>query len=162
MNRDPEEVAPGIFHKLLSELHQQKRYEQGHQPENQRESAMQDKSAGMTSRYHQVYAGWKGDPEGFWREAAADLAWIKAPETIFDGSAGVYGRWFTDGVCNTSQNCLDRHIAAGRGEQPAIVYDSPISNTQRTLTYSELLREVELLGHAMKRFGVGKGDVVII
>jgi propionyl-CoA synthetase len=116
----------------------------------------------VESRYHQVYTQWKQDPEGFWREAAATLDWIEAPKTIFDASSGAYGRWFPDGVCNTSQNCLDRHIAAGRGDQPALIYDSPLAGTQRTLTYSELLREVELLGHVLKRFRVGKGDRVII
>lgn len=114
------------------------------------------------SRYHQVYAQWQSDPEGFWRDAASSLDWIKAPTQIFDKTAGIYGRWFTDGVCNTSQNCLDRHVAAGRGDQPAVIYDSPIANAKRTLTYSELLREVELLGHSLKRFNVGKGDRVII
>ena len=69
------------------------------------------------SRYHQVYAQWQNDPEGFWRDAASSLDWIKAPTNIFDKSAGIYGRWFADGVCNTSQNCLDRHVAAGRGDQ---------------------------------------------
>jgi propionyl-CoA synthetase len=114
------------------------------------------------SRYHQVYAQWQSDPEGFWREAADALDWIKAPTTVFDKSAGIYGRWFPDGICNTSQNCLDRHVAAGRGDQPAVIYDSPIAGAKRTLTYSELLREVELLGHALRRFNIGKGDRVIL
>ncbi len=114
------------------------------------------------SRYHEVYAGWRQDPEGFWREAAAALDWITPPTTIFDSQAGVYGRWFPDGVCNTSVNCLDRHVAAGRGEQPALIYDSPLAGTKRVLTYAELLNEVELLGHVLKRFGVAKGDRVIL
>ena len=108
----------------------------------------------VESRYHQVYAQWKQDPEGFWHEAAAALDWIVAPKTIFDASSGAYGRWYVDGVCNTSQNCLDRHIAAGRGDQPALIYDSPLAGTQRMLTYSELLREVELLGHVLGRLRI--------
>jgi propionyl-CoA synthetase len=114
------------------------------------------------SRYFEVYEGWQKNPEGFWREAAAALDWIKAPTTIFDSSAGAYGRWFTDGVCNTSVNCLDRHVKAGRGGQNAVIYDSPVTGTQRHITYAELLDEVETLGHVLKGFGVGKGDRVIL
>ena len=114
------------------------------------------------SRYSAVYTRWMNDPEGFWAEAAEGIDWIKAPSTIIDQHAGTYGRWFPDGVCNTSQNCLDRHVAAGRGEQVAIIYDSPITNSSRTITYSQLLRDVEILGHALKGFGVGKGDRVLI
>lgn len=114
------------------------------------------------SRYHQVYSDWHKNPEAFWAEAAAALDWITPPRTIFDRKAGVYGRWFPDGVCNTSQNCLDRHVAVGRGDQAALIYDSPLAGTQRTLTYSELLHETELLGHVLKRFGVAKGDRVIL
>jgi propionyl-CoA synthetase len=114
------------------------------------------------SRYHDIYAGWQQDPHRFWSEAAREIEWITPPKTVFDGKAGVFGHWFPDGVCNTSANCLDRHIAAGRGNQPAVIYDSPLANTKRVLTYSELLREVELLGHALRRVGVGKGDRVII
>lgn len=113
-------------------------------------------------RYHQVYSGWQADPEGFWREAARSLDWIRAPEQVFDPGAGTFGRWFPDALCNTSQNCLDRHVAAGRGDQPALIYDSPVTDSKRVLTYSELLREVEILAHGLKRFGIGKGDVAII
>jgi len=114
------------------------------------------------SRYSQVYARWQENPEAFWREAAEALHWITPPRTVFDGESGVYGRWFPDGLCNTSFNCLDRHIADGRGEQAAIIYDSPVTNQKRSLTYAELLREVELLGHMLKGFGIKKGDRVII
>jgi propionyl-CoA synthetase len=114
------------------------------------------------SRYHEIYARWQRDPQGFWCEAAADIAWITPPRVIFDGAAGVYGRWFPDGVCNTSANCLDRHVAAGRGEQAAVIYDSPLAGTKQTLSYAALLEEVEVLGHVLRRFGVGKGDRVIL
>ncbi|HEU4357870.1 MAG TPA: acetyl-coenzyme A synthetase N-terminal domain-containing protein, partial [Xanthobacteraceae bacterium] len=79
------------------------------------------------SRYHQVYARWQRDPQGFWGEAAADIDWIESPKQVFDPKAGVYGRWFTDGVCNTCWNAVDRHVLAGRGEQAAIIYDSPLA-----------------------------------
>jgi propionyl-CoA synthetase len=114
------------------------------------------------SGYHAIYGAWRANPEGFWAEAANALDWIETPATIFDPGAGAYGRWFTDGVCNTSANCLDRHVAAGRGNQPALIYDSPLAGAQRALTYAELLKEVELVGHMLLNLGVVKGDRVIL
>jgi propionyl-CoA synthetase len=80
-----------------------------------------------TSRYHEVYARWQRDPEGFWAEAAREIDWYEPPRQIFDPNAGVYGRWFVGGVCNTCWNAVDRHVAAGRAAQPAIIYDSPLA-----------------------------------
>jgi len=68
-----------------------------------------------TSRYHEIYARWQRDPLGFWAEAAADIDWFERPKKVFDSSAGVYGRWFVGGVCNTCFNAVDRHVNAGRG-----------------------------------------------
>src|SRR5262245_434374 len=82
-----------------------------------------------TSRYHEVYSRWQRDPQGFWREAAAELDWIEQPKTIFDPKAGVHGRWFVGGVCNTCWNAVDRHVQAGRADQTGIIYDSPVTNT---------------------------------
>ena len=84
-----------------------------------------------TSRYHEVYGRWQRDPEGFWAEAAQAIDWIEPPQRIFDPAAGVYGRWFTGGVCNTCWNAVDRHVMQGRGEQAAILYDSPLASEQR-------------------------------
>ncbi len=67
-----------------------------------------------TSRYHDVYARWQRDPEGFWGEAAKAIDWYEPPKKIFDKDAGIYGRWFTGGVCNTCYNALDRHIAGAQ------------------------------------------------
>jgi propionyl-CoA synthetase len=114
------------------------------------------------TQYHAVYAQWQENPEGFWREQADAMAWMTPPKTVFDGKAGAYGRWFPDGVCNTAANCLDRHVEAGRGSQPALIYDSPITGAKRSYTYAELLHEVEILGHILKDHGVGKGDRVLI
>ncbi len=114
------------------------------------------------SRYHAIYAAWQKDPLAFWAQAATAIDWITPPKTILDETQGAYGRWFADATCNTSVNCLDRHIADGRGEQAAIIYDSPITGAKSTLTYAQTLREVEALGHALKGFGVGKGDRVIL
>src|SRR5258707_10038137 len=83
------------------------------------------------SRYHDVYASWQRDPQGFWGAAAAEIDWIEKPKTVFDPKAGVYGRWFPDGVCNTCYNAVDRHVEAGRGEQAAIIYDSPVASTRQ-------------------------------
>src|SRR5438067_928910 len=68
------------------------------------------------SRYQEVYARSQRDPQAFWSEAAADIDWIEWPKQVFDPKAGVYGRWFTDGVCNTCWNAVDRHVLAGRGD----------------------------------------------
>jgi propionyl-CoA synthetase len=115
-----------------------------------------------TSRYPAVYARWQRDPEGFWGEAAQAIDWIEPPKKVFDRQAGIYGRWFTGGVCNTCWNALDRHVLAGRNDQPALIYDSPVTNTKQTFTYGRMLSEVQLLGAMLRDFGVKKGDVVIL
>jgi propionyl-CoA synthetase len=115
-----------------------------------------------TSRYHEVYARWQRDPEGFWGEAAQDIDWYTPPRKVFDPDAGIYGRWFTGGVCNTCYNALDRHVLSERNDQPALIYDSPVTNTVKTFTYGRLLSEVQLLGAMLRDFGVEKGDRVIL
>ncbi|HMJ43003.1 MAG TPA: propionyl-CoA synthetase [Pseudolabrys sp.] len=115
-----------------------------------------------TSKYHDVYARWQRDPEGFWGEAAQAIDWIAKPTKIFDAKAGIYGRWFADGVCNTCYNAIDRHVLNGRNDQPALIYDSPVTNTKKTFTYGRLLSEVQLLGAMLRDFGVGKGDRVLL
>jgi propionyl-CoA synthetase len=114
------------------------------------------------SRYPDVYARWQRDPEGFWREAAEAIDWIEKPKTVFDGSAGVYGRWFPDGVMNTCYNAVDRHAEGGRGDQIAFAYDSPVSQSKRNITYKELQREVSAFGAILRDFGIEKGDRVVI
>jgi propionyl-CoA synthetase len=116
-----------------------------------------------TSRYHEAYASWQRDPEAFWGEAANAIDWIEKPKTVFDPKAGIYGRWFPDGVCNTCYNAVDRHVEAGRGEQAAIIYDSPVTGTKATITYAALQTKTEILaGILEKDFGVAKGDRIII
>ena len=115
-----------------------------------------------SSHYHDVYARWQRDPEGFWGEAANDIDWIEQPKKVFDKSQGIYGRWFTGGVVNTCYNALDRHCLSGRNDQAALIYDSPVTNTKQTFTYGRLLSEVQLLGAMLRDFGVKKGDVVIL
>ncbi|MCW2285289.1 propionyl-CoA synthetase [Rhodoblastus acidophilus] len=115
----------------------------------------------MASKYHDVYAHWKDKPFEFWGEAAKAVDWIKAPQTVFDPNAGVYGRWFPDGTLNTCYNAVDRHVKNGRAEQAALIYDSPVTGIKRTYTYAQLLAEVNAVAAVLKDFGVGKGDRVL-
>src|SRR3954469_22893061 len=115
-----------------------------------------------TSRYHEIYARWQRDPEGFWAEAARDIDWYEIPKQIFDPKAGVYGRWFVDGITNTCWNAVDRHVMAGRAAQAAIVYDSPLAGEKRVIAYDRLWTEVQVFGAILRDFGVGKGDRVVL
>ena len=116
----------------------------------------------MTSGYRQTYDQWRADPQAFWAEAAREIAWIRPPERIFDPESGVYGRWFPDARCNACFNALDRHVEAGRGDQVALHYDSPVASTKRTITYRELLDETATLGAVLHELGVAAGDRVLI
>src|SRR5207245_3531905 len=102
------------------------------------------------------------DPAGFWGEAARAIDWYEPPKRVFDPQAGVYGRWFVGATCNTCHNAVDRHVAAGRGDQPALIYDSPLAGVKRVFTYADLLAEVRALGAVLADFGVAKGDRVIL
>ena len=115
-----------------------------------------------TSRYHEVYARACRDPEGFWGEAAAQIDWYEPAKKIFDPSVGVYGRWFVGASCNTCFNALDRHVLRGRGKQPALIYDLPMSAARTTFTYEQLLAEVKTLAAILQDFGVSKGDRVVL
>ncbi|ETR78355.1 acyl-CoA synthetase [Afipia sp. P52-10] len=119
-------------------------------------------AATSTSRYHEVYARASRDPEGFWAEAAKEIDWIKPADKVFDASQGVYGRWFAGAMVNTCYNALDRHVAGGRAEQTALIYDSPVTDTIAKFTYREMLDEVKTLAAILQDFGVTKGDRVII
>ena len=114
------------------------------------------------TKYSDVYASWKNDPESFWGDAARDIDWFKLWDKVFDPYAGEYGRWFAGAECNTCYNCLDRHVEAGRGDQAAMIYDSPITDSKRTISYSELLDEVTTFAAVLTERGVTKGDRVII
>jgi len=116
----------------------------------------------MASRYQEVYAAWRADPQAFWAKAAGDIDWISPPRRIFDDRAGVYGRWLPDATCNTCFNALDRHVAAGRGERAAIIYDSPLAGQKRRILYREMRDEVATLAAVLRDFDVRKGDRVVI
>jgi propionyl-CoA synthetase len=114
------------------------------------------------SRYAEVYAQWQRDPEAFWAEAARAIDWYKTWDKVLDPYAGQYGRWFVGAECNTAYNCLDRHVERGRAGQKALVYDSPVTGTQRAFTFAELREEVATLGGVLQDLGVKKGDRVIV
>jgi propionyl-CoA synthetase len=116
----------------------------------------------INSRYNEVYARSMADPDGFWEEAAREIDWIKPAEKIFDPDMGLYGRWFAGAIVNTCYNALDRHVAAGRADQLALIHDSPLAGKVTRLTYAEMLREVQALAAVMQEFGLAKGDRVII
>ncbi|GLP85295.1 propionate-CoA ligase PrpE [Tritonibacter mobilis] len=112
--------------------------------------------------YSEVYAQWKSDPEGFWMEAANAISWDKAPtKALSDLGGGLY-EWFADTKVNTCYNAVDRHVEAGRGEQTAIIYDSPVTHTKREISFVELRNRVATLAGALRAKGVEKGDRVII
>jgi propionyl-CoA synthetase len=115
-----------------------------------------------SSRYREIYARWQRDPEGFWADAATEIDWYQPASRVFDPEAGVYGRWFAGASCNTCYNAVDRHVIGGRADQPAIIYDSPVTGTKRTLTYARLQTETEILGALLRDLGVRKGDRVIL
>lgn len=116
----------------------------------------------MYSSYDKAYRQACDDKEGFWAEAAEAIQWEKRWDKVLDESRAPFYRWFTGGTLNTCHNAVDAHIAAGRGDQPAIIYDSPVTATVRTITYRELLGDVALFAGALTKLGVGKGDRVII
>ena len=112
--------------------------------------------------YKKVYNSWKNDPEAFWMTAADAIDWVTKPsKALFADSAPLY-EWFSDSEVNTCYNAVDRHVLNGRGDQKAIIYDSPMTDTKYSLTFSELLEKVAVLAGALKNKGISKGDRVII
>ena len=102
------------------------------------------------------------DPEAFWAEQAESIHWYKKWDKVLDSSEAPLYRWFSGGKLNTCYNALDVHVEQGRGDQAALIYDSPVTDTQRTYSYSELRDRVAKLAGAMQAQGVGLGDRVII
>jgi propionyl-CoA synthetase len=98
----------------------------------------------------------------FWSEAAAGIDWVTPPSIVLDETRQPFFRWFPDGTLNTCYNALDRHVASGRGEQAALIYESVMATESRTYSYRELLETTARFAGAMRALGVGKGDRVII
>ncbi|RDI46465.1 propionyl-CoA synthetase [Nocardia mexicana] len=102
------------------------------------------------------------DPEEFWAAHASAVTWDHAPTVVLDSSRAPLHRWFVDGRMNTCDNALDRHVAQGRSDQAALIYDSPVTGVRETLSYGELLERVARFAGALRGFGVGVGDRVVI
>ena len=112
--------------------------------------------------YADIYARSLSDPNGFWMEQAQAIDWVNAPsKALFDDNAPLY-EWFKDAQVNTCYNAVDRHVEAGRGDQTAIIYDSPVTDTKRHITFAELQTRVASLAGALRAKGIAAGDRVII
>ncbi|TDT29902.1 propionyl-CoA synthetase [Naumannella halotolerans] len=116
--------------------------------------------------YRESYDRSISDPEGYWAEQASAIDWFTPPKQVLVPSEGEDGepipRWFGGGVLNTCYNALDRHVIAGRADQPALIYHSAMTDARRTYTYAELLERVAKLAGALTALGVRRGDRVVI
>lgn len=124
------------------------------------------KAKGPYGSYHQEYVVSRDDPHAFWRKAADLVEWHESPQTILqhhDDDHGHSAQWFPDGKINLAYNCLDVQVQNGRGNQNALIYDSPVTGVQQKYTYQELLDHVSNLAHVLTTtLGVEAGDRVII
>ena len=116
----------------------------------------------MTNAYQTAFDRSMNTPDEFWGEAAENIAWIKRWDKVLDDSNKPFYRWFSGGQLNTCYNALDLHIENGRGDQAALIYDSPVTDNIRTYSYNQLRDETASFAGALKAQGVGKGDRVII
>src|SRR5438093_7805008 len=113
-------------------------------------------------RLEETYQRSLKEPEAFWAEAAAAIWWDEPWQRVLDASRAPLYRWFAGGRMNTSYNALDRHVERGRADQPALIYDSPVTDTVATLTYRELRDAVAMFAGALAARGVERGDRVIV
>jgi len=114
------------------------------------------------AEYRGIYDRAQSDMASFWMEAASAIDWQKAPTEALDSSRPPFHRWFPDGVMNTCHNAVDRHVAAGRGDQKAVIYDSPITGNAASMSFSELQTATARFAGMLARLGVTAGDRVII
>src|SRR5580692_4451532 len=112
--------------------------------------------------YDEAYSDWRRDPQAWWANVAEGITWTRRWDRVFDASLGAYGQWFAGGMLNTCYNCLDRHVAAGRGAQPALIWDSAMTGQVVRFTYAELTLRVAKLAGALAALGVARGDRVVI
>ncbi len=112
--------------------------------------------------YHDEYARWQGDPEAFWRTAAAAVDWHHRPQVICDQTRPPFVRWFAGGTLNACYNAVDRHVETGHGDQTALIHVSAMTRAERQFSYLELQHEVAQLAGALQKFGVQQGDLVVI
>ena len=112
--------------------------------------------------YADTYAAWQADPQVWWAKAAEGITWDRRWDRVFDPSLGTFGQWFAGARLNICANALDRHIAAGRGEQPALIWDSPMAGRIERFSYRQLRDRTARVAGALARLGVGVGDRVVI
>ncbi len=115
-----------------------------------------------TMSYREIYRRSLDFPDRFWAEAASDLSWSKTWEKVLNDSSAPFYEWFGGGKINTCYNALDRHCESGRGKQPALIYDSPVTDQVKRFSCSELLTQVAGFAGVLRQYGVGYGDRVII
>lgn len=113
------------------------------------------------ARLNTAFDASMADPAAFWGAAAKDIHWERPYDSVLSGTAPAY-KWFAGGTTNAAYNALDRHVASGRADQPALIYDSPITGTKKTYTFKQLLEEVEATAGVLRSHGVGKGDRVLV
>lgn len=113
-------------------------------------------------KFDEMYERSIKDPVGFWGEVAECVTWYRKWDKVLDDTNPPFYRWFVGGELNTCYNALDRHVENGRGDQVAIIYDSPVTGVVKNITYREALAEVERFAGALKSLGVVKGDTVVI
>jgi propionyl-CoA synthetase len=118
--------------------------------------------AAAVTGYRDLFAASLADPARFWAQAAQAVSWTREPARVLDDTNPPFYRWFPDGELNTCANALDRHVADGRADQPALIYDSPVTGTRRTYSYRELLDETARFAGVLRGLGVEKGDRVVI
>ena len=116
----------------------------------------------MTTKYDQIYQKSLRDKEAFWSEVANDTFWYKKPSKILNSDNPPFYKWYEDGITNTCYNAVDFHVKNGNGKKLAIIYDSPITNSQKKITYNELKEQVSIFAGALVNEGIKKGDRVII
>jgi propionyl-CoA synthetase len=116
----------------------------------------------VSGGYEGIYARSLKDPEAFWAEAAAAVDWIKPWDSVLSFDTDGTAQWFKGGAANTCWNALDRHVQSGRGDQLALIYDSPVTNTVRKFTYSEFTDLTARVAGMLRKYGVAKGDRVLI
>ncbi|MGI9434192.1 MAG: propionyl-CoA synthetase [Geminicoccaceae bacterium] len=113
-------------------------------------------------RYDEIYRRSIDDPNAFWGELAEALHWDQRWDRVLDDTRPPFYRWFSGGKLNTCFNAVDRHVDAGRGDQPAIIYDSPVTDSLRKITYAELKDQVARFAGVLRSLGVAPGDRVIV
>ena len=110
----------------------------------------------MATKYQEIYQRSIKDTDRFWSEVANDVFWYKKPTKILNSDNAPFYKWFQDGTTNTCYNAVDLHVKNGNGEKVAIIYDSPITNSQKKITYAQLKNLVSTFAGALVNQGIKK------